>query len=158
MRPGIRLGLDFGDARIGVARSDPAGTLAVPVEVVRTAPAGPASQAAFDRIAELVGEYEPIEVLIGLPLGLSGREGPAARKVRAFAVRLRAVLGDMPLRFVDERLSTVEATRAMRVAGTSSAKGRGRVDSAAAAVIVQTALDTERATGAPAGVPVEAES
>lgn len=152
MRVGVRLGIDLGDVRIGLARSDPAGTIAVPAEVI---PAGPGD---IDRIIMLVHEYEVLEVVLGLPLSLSGREGPAAAKVRAFAARLTPVLGDTPLRLVDERLSTVTAARAMRAAGTSSAKGRSRVDSAAAAVIVQTALDTERATGRPAGVIVEAES
>ena len=152
MRAGIRLGLDLGDVRIGVARSDPAGMLAVPVEVI---PAGPG---ALSRIAEIVVEYEPIEVLLGLPIGLSGREGPAAIKVREFAARLVPVIADTPVRLVDERLSTVTAARAMRAAGTSSAKGRGRVDAAAAAVIVQTALEAERSTGRPAGIAVEAES
>ncbi len=145
MRTGVRIGVDVGAVRIGVARSDPAGSLAVPVEVVARG-AGD-----LDRITALVGEYEALEVIVGLPLSMSGREGPAAVKVRAFVDALVVALAGTPVRLVDERLSTVAATRGMRAGGTSVAKGRQRVDAAAAAVIVQTALDRERATGAPAG-------
>lgn len=145
MRTGVRIGVDVGDVRIGVARSDPAGALAVPVEVVARG-AGDVA-----RIAALAGEYEALEVIVGLPLSMSGREGAAAAKVREFVRGLVVALGDTPVRLVDERLSTVTATRGMRAGGTSVAKGRQRVDAAAAAVIVQTALDRERATGTPAG-------
>lgn len=151
MRTGVRIGVDVGEVRVGVARSDPAGTLAVPVEVV---PRGPGDVA---RIAALVAEYEAIELIVGLPLSMSGREGPAAVKVRAFVAELFPALADLEsvqVRLVDERLSTVAATRGMRAGGTSVAKGRQRVDAAAAAVIVQTALDRERATGEPAGESV----
>jgi putative Holliday junction resolvase len=151
MRTGVRIGVDVGDVRIGVARSDPAGSLAVPVEVVARGPGDVA------RIAALVHEYEAIELIVGLPLSMSGREGPAAAKVRAFVADLITGLAagtgleSVVVRLVDERLSTVAATRGMRAGGTSVAKGRQRVDAAAAAVIVQTALDRERATGVPAG-------
>ncbi len=145
MRSGVRIGVDVGDVRIGVARSDPNGALAVPVEVVARGTGDVA------RISALVAEYEALEVIVGLPLSMSGREGPAAAKVREFVEGLVAALGATPVRLVDERLSTVAATRGMRAGGTSVAKGRERVDAAAAAVIVQTALDRERATGVPAG-------
>jgi len=78
MRTGVRIGVDVGEVRIGVARSDPAGSLAVPVEVVARGTGDVA------RIAALAGEYEALEVIVGLPLSMSGREGPAAVKVRAF--------------------------------------------------------------------------
>lgn len=145
MRTGVRIGLDVGAVRIGVARSDPSGILAVPVEVV------PRGHGDTTRIAAIAAEYEALEVIVGLPLSMSGREGPAAVQVRAFVVDLVAALTVTPVRLVDERLSTVAATRGMRAGGTSVAKGRQRVDAAAAAVIVQTALDRERATGAPTG-------
>jgi len=145
MRTGVRIGVDVGEVRIGVARSDPTGSLAVPVEVVARG-AGD-----VDRIAAVVREYEALEVIVGLPLSMSGLEGPAAVKVRAFVDGLVVALSGTPVRMVDERLSTVAATRGMRAGGTSVAKGRRRVDAAAAAVIVQTALDRERATGAPGG-------
>ncbi len=145
MRTGVRIGVDVGDVRIGIARSDPSGLLAVPVEVV------PRGDGDVRRIGEIVAEYEALEVIVGLPLSMSGREGPAAAKVREFVDGLVAGVAGTPVRLVDERLSTVEATRGMRAGGTSVARGRQRVDSAAAAVIVQTALDRERATGVPAG-------
>lgn len=145
MRTGVRIGVDVGDVRVGVARSDATGTLAVPVEVLHR---GDGDIAA---IGALVREHEAIEVLVGLPLRLAGDEGPAAAKARAFAAELAAAVAPIPVRLVDERLSTVSALRGMRANGTTAKQGRGRVDAAAAAVIVQTALDAERATGGPPG-------
>lgn len=153
MRPGVRLGIDVGSVRVGVARSDASATLAVPVETVRRGPGD------VQRIAELVGEYEAMEVLVGLPLGLDGRPGAAAEHARRFAVELAAVLpvppgspgSRIPVRLVDERLSTVTATRGLREAGRNSRSGRAVVDQAAAVVIVTYALDSERATGLPCG-------
>lgn len=148
MRAGIRLGVDVGDVRIGVARSDPAGTLAVPVETVRRGPGD------LDRLAALVAEYDAIEVVLGLPVSLSGREGPAARKARDFAHALARRLGSVPVRMVDERLSTVSAQQGFREQGLSTRESRGRIDQAAAAVILQTALDAERSAGGPPGFVV----
>ena len=146
MRTGVRIGVDVGDVRVGVARSDASGTLAVPLDVLR--------RGELARLAAVVGEYEALEVLVGLPLTLAGVEGTAAAKARAFAMALQALIRPVPVRLVDERLSTVTALRGMRANGTSAAKGRSRVDAAAAAVIVQTALDAERTTGAPPGIPL----
>ncbi len=83
-RRGRRLAVDVGDARIGVASSDPDGVLATPVETVpgRDVPAPGAA------LASLVAEYEPLEVVVGLPRSLHGGEGPAAAKVRDFAQEL----------------------------------------------------------------------
>ncbi|HZC27661.1 MAG TPA: Holliday junction resolvase RuvX [Actinopolymorphaceae bacterium] len=151
MRSGVRLGVDVGDVRIGVARSDPAGTLAVPQETVRRGPGD------LDRLAALVAEAEAIEVIVGLPVSLSGREGPAARKAREFARLLAARLGPVPLRLVDERLSTVSAQQAFHAQGLSTRKTRERIDQAAAAIILQNALDVERSTGSPPGSAVAGE-
>lgn len=148
MRTGVRIGVDVGSVRVGVARSDPQGTLAVPVETLRRG-AGD-----VDALQSLVAEYEALEVLVGLPVGLSGQEGPAAAAARAYALTLAGRL-DVPVRLVDERLSTVEATRGLREAGRDSRRGRGVVDQAAAVIIVQQALDTERATGEPPGTVVD---
>ena len=101
MRPGVRLGLDPGDARIGVARSDPSGFLATPLETVKR------SRGDLARLAEIVAEEEAVEVVVGLPRSLSGREGPAAAKVRVFAGRLARRIAPVPVRLCDERLSTV---------------------------------------------------
>jgi len=129
-----------------VARSDATGTLAVPLQVLRGGD--------LTGLAALVQEYEALEVLVGLPITLAGAEGRAAAKARSFATGLQELIEPVPVRLVDERLSTVTALRFMRANGTSAAKGRQRVDAAAAAVIVQTALDAERATGELPGIPL----
>ncbi|MDT0308780.1 Holliday junction resolvase RuvX [Streptomyces sp. DSM 44917] len=147
MRRGRRLGVDVGEARIGVAGCDPDGLLATPVETVP----GRDLPAAHRRLAELVAEYQPIEVVVGLPRSLSGREGPAAARTRAFAQETARRLAPVAVRLVDERLSTVAAARDMRAAGVSARKGRSRIDQAAAVVILQNALDTERSSGRPPG-------
>ena len=151
MRRGRRLAVDVGDARIGVASSDPDGLLATPVETVP----GRDLPAAQRRLAALVEEYEPLEVVVGLPRSLSGREGPAAAKVRAFAGQLAGRVHPVPVRLVDERMSTVTAAQGMRASGVGSKKGRSRIDQAAAVVILQSALETERASGRPPGESVE---
>ena len=149
MRPGVRLGLDPGDARIGVARSDPTGFLATPLETVRR------SRSDLARLAEIVVEEEAVEVVVGLPRSLSGREGPAAVKVRAFAARLARRVAPVPVRLCDERLTTVSAEAMLRDRGRTGSKRRAVVDMAAAVLILQNALDTERATGTPPGETLE---
>jgi putative Holliday junction resolvase len=149
MRHGVRLGLDPGDARIGVARSDPSGFLATPVETVRR------GKGDLARIARLVAEEEAMEIIVGLPRSLSGGEGPAAVKTRAFADRLAARVAPVPVRLVDERLTTVSAEAMLRDRGKKGQQRRAVVDMAAAVMILQHALDTERSTGSPAGEPVE---
>ncbi|MFP8960904.1 Holliday junction resolvase RuvX [Streptomyces nanhaiensis] len=143
MRRGRRLAVDVGEARIGVASCDPDGLLATPVETVP----GRDVPAARRRLAELVAEYEPLEVVVGLPRSLNGREGPAAARVRAFARELAQAVAPVAVRLVDERMSTVTAAQSMRASGVSSKKGRGRIDQAAAVVILQSALETERVSG-----------
>jgi putative holliday junction resolvase len=147
MRAGVRLAVDLGSVRIGVAACDPAGLLAFPVETVRRGGGD------VERLAALAAEHDVLEVLLGLPRGLSGREGEAARGVRSFAERLAAAL-PCPLRLVDERLSTVTAGSQLRAAGVNSRKGRSAIDQAAAVVFLQAALDAERATGHAPGEPV----
>ncbi len=147
----MRLGVDVGDVRVGVARSDPAGLLATPVETVRRD--GEDAPVAI-RIAALVAEHDAVEVVLGLPRSLSGREGPAAAKARAFAGRLASAVAPVPVRLVDERLSTVSAEAALRAGGRKVSRRRAVVDQAAAVVILQNALDTERSTGAAPGETV----
>ncbi len=149
MRHGVRLGIDPGDARVGVARSDPSGFLATPVETLRRGKGDLAG------IARLVREDEAVEVLVGLPRSLSGGEGPAAAKVRQYAARLAERVAPVPVRLVDERLTTVSAEAMLRDRGRKGQQRRAVVDQAAAVMILQHALDTERATGQPPGEPVE---
>ncbi|WP_455354956.1 Holliday junction resolvase RuvX [Streptomyces sp. SYSU K217416] len=151
MRIGRRLAIDVGDARIGVASCDPSGVLATPVETVP----GRDVPAAHRRLRQLVEEYEPIEVVVGLPRSLSGGEGPAAVKVRAFAQELARGIKPVPVRLVDERMTTVTASQGLRASGVKSKKGRSVIDQAAAVVILQNALESERASGTAPGEGVE---
>jgi putative Holliday junction resolvase len=141
VRRGVRLGVDVGDVRIGVARSDPSGLIATPLETVA---AGAGDLARLRALAE--GE-DAVEVVVGLPRSLSGREGPAATKVRVFARRLADAVAPVPVRLCDERLSTVTAEGMLRERGRKGQKRRAVIDQAAAVVILQNALDTERGTG-----------
>lgn len=146
----MRLGVDVGDVRIGVARSDPDGLVATPVETVRR------GDGDLRRLADLVEEHDAVEVVVGLPRSLSGGEGPAAAKARSFAAALAAALqpGRACVRLCDERLTTVTAEAVLRSQGRKGRRRRAVVDQAAAVVILQNALDTERSTGFPAGEPV----
>jgi len=145
VRHGVRVGIDVGDVRVGVSRSDPSGMLATPVETVRRGPGDLA------RIREIVLDHAAIEVVVGLPRSLSGGEGPAAAKVREFARALAGSLDPVPVRLCDERLSTVTAEAVLRGQGKKGQKRRAVVDQAAAVVILQNALDTERSAGAAPG-------
>jgi RNAse H-fold protein YqgF len=146
MRFGTRVGVDVGTVRIGVAGSDPSGLLATPIETVARTGGG----ADLDRIVRLIEEREAIEVIVGLPLALSGRHTKSTDDAVGFAHRLAAAT-DVPVRLVDERLSTVSAQAGMRASGRSSKKSRSVVDQAAAIVILQHALDAERTSGRPPG-------
>lgn len=154
MRTGVRLGVDVGSVRVGVATCDPAGLIATPLETVRR------GRGDLDRLADLVAERAAVEVVVGLPTTLAGRHGAAADAAEAFASALAARLagvdqagsgGSVPVRLVDERLSTVGAQRDLRASGVDTRKGRSVVDQAAAVIILQSALDTERASGTAPG-------
>jgi putative Holliday junction resolvase len=150
VRTGVRLAIDLGSARVGVARCDPDGLLASPLATVAR------GHGDLDRLAALAAEHGAIEVIVGLPTGLSGRPGAAAAQARAFAGALAARLAPVPVRLVDERFTTVLAHDALRQGGRGSRERRTQVDKAAAALILQGALDAERATGQPAGELVAA--
>jgi len=139
VRSGVRLACDVGSVRIGVARSDATGILAVPLDAV---PAGDSSLEALDA---LVAEWEAIEVYVGLPLHLSGEEGAAASTARVWATSL-AERVPVPVRLIDERLSTVQAQRGLHEAGRTTRQSRSRIDSASAVIVLQAALDQEQAT------------
>ena len=136
--PGRVLGLDLGDARIGVAISDDARRIAVPLGTVRTG-----APADLKAIAALVVEHGVTAVVVGHPLLLSGASGDRAHHAERFADALRAVL-PVPVALQDERLSTSEAERALRESGASGRDRRRVLDRTAATVILQAWLDTER--------------
>ena len=140
----MRIAIDWGKARVGVAACDRDGLLAYPVETV------PNDQQTLARLTALVAEYEPAEVLLGMPVDLKGRVGPAAQAMAEVADRLAALPG-VELRVVDERLSTASAARKLAASGRSSRQRRGIVDQAAAVDILEQALEYERQTGRPPG-------
>ncbi len=148
MRVGTRVAVDVGSVRVGVAGCDPAGILATPVQTLQR---GRGDLAA---VAGLVAEREAIEVVVGLPTSLSGRPGPAAGAAQAYAVELAALVS-VPVRLVDERFSTSAAQRGLHASGVDTRKGRSVIDQAAAVIILQSALDAERASGRPPGRVVD---
>lgn len=149
---GTRLGIDVGSVRIGVAASASDGSLVVPVETVARAADGSDLQ----RIADLGCERSATAMVVGLPRGLSGAEGPAAVAAREYAARLAARVAPVPVRLVDERLTTVSAARNLRQSGVRGKKGRSVIDQAAAVELLRFALDIEARTGEPAGELVQA--
>ena len=143
-RRGTRLGIDWGTTRVGVAACDPDALLTYPVETI------PArnQQQALVRLKELVGEYEPIEIVMGLPLALDGRAAQAAEFIQEVA---ELILGnsDVPLRLVDERLTTAAADKLLAHVDTRAR--RHVIDQLAAVGILEGTLAYERHTGSPPG-------
>ena len=134
---GVRLAVDVGTVRIGVAASDPDGVLAFPVTTVQR------GEGDVDQVVEIVHERSATRVFVGLPRKLSGKDGDSAAMAHAFAADL-AERCDAIVRLVDERFSTASAQHAMRQAGRSSRQQRQVIDQAAAVVILESALDIER--------------
>lgn len=147
-RRGVRLGIDVGRARVGVARCDPDGLLATPVETVVR------DDASIARISALAHETGAFEILVGLPLNMRGEDTASTTDAREFATALAAA-SDLSVRLVDERLSTVSAHAALRDSGRSQRSSRSIVDQVAAVVLLQQALDVEKSTGRPPGIPLE---
>lgn len=143
MLRGVRLAVDPGKARIGVARSDPDGLLAVPVETV---PRDAAGDAHILRLGEIVAEYEALVVYVGYPRNLRGESTPATEDALTVARALAAAV-PAPVRLLDERFTTVVAASQFRAVGKSASRSRAQIDQAAAVILLQDALDRERATG-----------
>jgi putative Holliday junction resolvase len=150
-RAGVRVAVDVGTVRIGVAASDPTGSLASPVAVVRR---DPRHGSDLDELASLVAERDAVEVVVGLPRTLRGGDSASTHDAREFALVLAARIAPVPVRLVDERLTTVTAARGLRDAGRSARSSRATIDAAAAVVLLDAALDQERATGEPPGEAV----
>jgi len=143
---GRRLAVDVGKVRVGVAISDPDGILATPL-VTLSRDMGAAADAVPSDMAELVrlvGEYEAVQIVVGLPVRLNGAEGPAAIDIRAYAGRLAEAVGEVPIALADERMSTVVATRRLAERGVRGKRQRAVVDQAAAVEILQSWLDAQR--------------
>jgi putative holliday junction resolvase len=150
------MGVDVGLVRVGVALCDPDGILATPLTTLRRDP-----RKGFDvkLLAGLVQEHDVVAVYVGLPRSLDGGENASTAMARDYAAalvrRLRVKGRDVPVRLVDERLSTVDAHRSLLEAGVSRRDHMDKVDRVAAATILQSAVDRAKATGAEPGAPVD---
>ena len=153
MRSGVRIAVDVGSVRVGVAASDPSGVLASPVTVLAR---DRKADGDVRQIAAIVAEREAIEVLVGWPRSLSGAEGRAAQIARDYAGRVAAAVAPVPVRLVDERLSTVEAAGRLRSSGRDARAARPVIDAQAAVIVLESALEGERHGGQPAGEPIPA--
>ncbi len=131
------LGLDVGGKRIGVAVSDELGLVASPVGMVRR------DQNPGRDIIVLVQRYDARRLVVGLPVGMSGREGPQAADVRAFVASIESTIG-LPVEYWDERLTTSIAEKSLIASGSRREQRRDQVDAVAAAVILQGFLDSRR--------------
>lgn len=136
MRSGVRLSLDIGKARVGAARCDRDGIMAFPIETIPR-------DGALDRVVELVAEFEPCEIIIGNPVNLKNNDTESTYDSRDFATDLTARIG-VPVRMVDERLTTTAALGALRASGRNAKNSRAVVDQVAAVILLQSCLDAER--------------
>jgi putative Holliday junction resolvase len=144
---GVRIGIDVGSVRVGVAASDPQATMAFPVQAVQRR----RDDADLDELAALIAEREAVEVVVGLPRSLSGAEGHAVAAARSYGAALASRIEPVPVIYVDERLTTVVAEQSLRAARPRSSvrERRAAIDAAAAAGILQSYLDTQKARRGP---------
>lgn len=143
MKPGRRIAFDFGDVRIGVAVTDASGILATPLSFLQNS-----EDSLMSEISSLYNEYQPIYTAIGFPSHLSGSESQKSRSVSEFAARISR-LNASPIYLIDERLTTVSASRTLREVGLNTKSAKNEIDSMAAAAILESALNQERIQGEP---------
>jgi len=136
--------VDVGSVRVGVARSDPAGLMAVPVATLTR-------DSAVSELVSLAAEHGALEIVVGLPRSLAGRDTSSTVDAESFAQELSARVA-CDVRMIDERLSTVQASAGLRQAGRSAQQQREVVDQAAAVILLQHALDAERIQGVAPGL------
>ena len=142
------LGVDVGTVRIGIAACGSGVSLAVPVETVSR------GEGDLARIATIAQERQARVIFVGDPLTLSSEVGPAAVAARQFATELAVAIPNAEVRMIDERLSTAQSARSLAAAGRDTRQARNVVDQAAAAAILQNAVDSESETGRRAGYPL----
>lgn len=143
MRPGVRLAVDVGTVRIGLARSDAGGVLALPLEtLIRQDDASE-----INEIVRYAHELEAIEIIVGLPRHMRGGEGISAKGARRYARKLKMVLPERRVCLVDERLSSHEGHERLLQAGVERRDHRQMIDQVAASIILETALEMERMSG-----------
>ena len=141
MKTGRRIAFDYGQVRIGVAASDLSGLIASPIATLTAT-----DENLEDQLRSLIAQYEPIYLVVGEPKHLSGASNPSLLAAREFADLLRSI-SDIPIYFIDERLSTVSAARSLRNSGYSAKESKSRIDAMAAAAILESALERERIAG-----------
>jgi putative holliday junction resolvase len=140
--PGVWIGVDVGTVRVGVAKSDPSGILASPVATLKR---DARTDSDVDELASLIAECEAVGVVVGLPRTLAGREGESAVMARSYAALLAEKIAPIPVRHVDERLTTVAAQRKLRSGGVRGSKAtRNVIDQAAAVELLQGWLESQR--------------
>jgi putative transcription antitermination factor YqgF len=149
VRPGVRLGVDVGTVRVGLARSDSDGLLATPLATVQRR--GSSVDQVVEAVLRAAREAEAVEIVVGLPVALSGRDTASTADARRVAAAIAAA-HPTPVRLVDERLTTVSATSALQASGRRTRRSRSVIDQVAAVIILQHALDVERSRGEPPGV------
>jgi putative holliday junction resolvase len=156
---GVKIGVDVGMARVGVASCDPHGVLATPVRTLRR---DAKKNSDIQLLVREVLERGAVQVFVGLPRTLKGGETASARMARDYAALLAAGLAarsaGVPVHMIDERLTTVSAHRSLRQAGLSTREHRKVVDQVAAVEILQQAIDMQRSLGRDVGVPVSVPS
>ena len=154
MKSGRRLGIDYGDSRIGLALSDLSRIIATPLSTIKLSGLPEAFSEALSELVAIVEEHDVAVIYVGLPLHLSGDHGESAMKVRGFVTELRARISrDISIRLIDERLSTASAQRQAREDGRSISKEN--IDQLAATIILESALDAEKLQGELAGKSVD---
>lgn len=151
VRPGVRLAIDLGRVRVGIAKTDSEGILATPVT---TAQRGKNDHRI---IRQLIKELKPLEIYVGYPLNMDGSAGAFAEHVTKWATKLAAKIAPLPVRLIDERLTSVMAHRQLHAAGRKEITHRAVVDQVAAVNILESALAMERATGQVPGLAVAAQ-
>jgi putative Holliday junction resolvase len=144
---GRRIGVDVGSVRIGIAMCDPDGILATPVATLPRDQVTDGDKVSSDmsEILRLAAEHEAVEIVVGLPINLAGKEGPAAVLIRQYADRLAELADPVPVLLTDERMSTAAATRRLSERGVRGRRQRAVIDQVAAVEILQRWLDARRA-------------
>ncbi|MDC4233247.1 Holliday junction resolvase RuvX [Actinomyces sp. B33] len=151
-RRGVRIGVDVGTVRVGIARCDPDAIMTFPVVTLRRRD----DWSDVDELARIIDEHEAIEVVVGLPRHLRGAEGVSAKGARRYARRIKDLRPHIRVAMVDERLSSTQAHQRLRESGVAERDHRAVIDQVAAQVILEHALELERIGGRPPGSTIDA--
>ncbi|WP_297565955.1 Holliday junction resolvase RuvX [uncultured Arcanobacterium sp.] len=149
LKPGVRIAVDVGKVRVGIAKTDHEAILALPVGTFRR------GQDDITGVLDIISQEDVCAVYVGLPLNMDGSIGSTARNAQKWAQRLAKMIAPIPVRMIDERLSSVSAHRQLQEAGLREIKHKPLVDQAAAVIILESALDFARRTGRQPGLSVK---